>query len=167
MSDTAQGPGWWQASDGKWYPPQGQAFAPPQKSSGCLKGALITLGILAVLGVIAIVAVGNAAEDVVDDIEDRQERVLDDVIVSGCDIDPVTGFLQAAVDVTNHSSERSNYGIDVTFEAPDGRQIDTGFASVTALEPGQSTTEQVVTFTAPEGEFTCRVADVTRFTDEP
>src|SRR5665213_4502909 len=21
MSDTAQGPGWWQASDGKWYPP--------------------------------------------------------------------------------------------------------------------------------------------------
>ena len=27
MSDYAQGPGWWQASDGKWYPPQ-QA-APP------------------------------------------------------------------------------------------------------------------------------------------
>ena len=22
MSDTSQGPGWWQASDGKWYPPQ-------------------------------------------------------------------------------------------------------------------------------------------------
>lgn len=22
MSDTAQGPGWWLASDGKWYPPQ-------------------------------------------------------------------------------------------------------------------------------------------------
>ena len=27
MSDFSQGPGWWQASDGKWYPPQ-QA-APP------------------------------------------------------------------------------------------------------------------------------------------
>ena len=25
MSDQAQGPGWWQASDGKWYPPQEQA----------------------------------------------------------------------------------------------------------------------------------------------
>ena len=24
MSDTSQGPGWWQASDGKWYAPQGQ-----------------------------------------------------------------------------------------------------------------------------------------------
>jgi len=26
MSDTSQGPGWWVASDGKWYPPQD---APP------------------------------------------------------------------------------------------------------------------------------------------
>lgn len=24
MSDTSQGPGWWQASDGKWYPPEQQ-----------------------------------------------------------------------------------------------------------------------------------------------
>ena len=22
MSDSPQGPGWWQASDGKWYPPE-------------------------------------------------------------------------------------------------------------------------------------------------
>lgn len=32
MSDVSQGPGWWQASDGKWYPPEsapgGQAAAP-------------------------------------------------------------------------------------------------------------------------------------------
>jgi hypothetical protein len=28
MSDVSQGQGWWQASDGKWYPPQ--AAAPPQ-----------------------------------------------------------------------------------------------------------------------------------------
>ena len=27
MSDTAQGPGWWLASDGKWYPPE--AWTPP------------------------------------------------------------------------------------------------------------------------------------------
>ena len=33
MSDVSQGPGWWQASDGKWYPPEQhptpQASAPP------------------------------------------------------------------------------------------------------------------------------------------
>ena len=29
MSDTQQGPGWWMASDGKWYPPQGEQLPPP------------------------------------------------------------------------------------------------------------------------------------------
>lgn len=35
MSDTPQGPGWWQASDGKYYPPQPnqQAAAPPPGSA--------------------------------------------------------------------------------------------------------------------------------------
>jgi hypothetical protein len=29
MSDQSQGPGWWQASDGKWYPPEQAPAAPP------------------------------------------------------------------------------------------------------------------------------------------
>lgn len=29
MSDQSQGPGWWLASDGRWYPPQPMADAPP------------------------------------------------------------------------------------------------------------------------------------------
>ena len=29
MSDVQQGPGWWLASDGKWYPPQGDQLPPP------------------------------------------------------------------------------------------------------------------------------------------
>jgi len=29
MSDTSQGPGWWQASDGKWYPPESAATPAP------------------------------------------------------------------------------------------------------------------------------------------
>jgi hypothetical protein len=37
MSDVSNGPGWWQASDGKWYPPEQQpnyeAPAAPQSSS--------------------------------------------------------------------------------------------------------------------------------------
>ena len=28
MTDVAQGPGWWQAPDGKWYPPQTPTAAP-------------------------------------------------------------------------------------------------------------------------------------------
>jgi uncharacterized protein DUF4190 len=29
MSDTSQGPGWWFASDGKWYPPESWTGPPP------------------------------------------------------------------------------------------------------------------------------------------
>ncbi len=29
MSDLQQGPGWWQASDGKWYPPTSAPYPPP------------------------------------------------------------------------------------------------------------------------------------------
>jgi uncharacterized RDD family membrane protein YckC len=32
MSAQPQGPGWWQASDGNWYPPQGDAAPPVQTS---------------------------------------------------------------------------------------------------------------------------------------
>jgi hypothetical protein len=51
MSDMAQGPGWWQASDGKWYPPQGAGagqFAAAPKTSGLAIASLIT-GILSIL----------------------------------------------------------------------------------------------------------------------
>lgn len=39
MSDTSQGPGWWQASDGKWYPPEQAAQAPTASPSGTDFGA--------------------------------------------------------------------------------------------------------------------------------
>ena len=29
MSDAPQGPGWWQASDGRWYPPTARPGTPP------------------------------------------------------------------------------------------------------------------------------------------
>ncbi len=34
MSDSSQGPGWWQASDGKWYPPEQAPGAAPQPAGG-------------------------------------------------------------------------------------------------------------------------------------
>ena len=35
MSDASQGPGWWQASDGKWYPPE---QAPGYQAAGASGG---------------------------------------------------------------------------------------------------------------------------------
>ncbi len=34
MSDSSQGPGWWQASDGKWYPPEQAPGGAPQPAGG-------------------------------------------------------------------------------------------------------------------------------------
>lgn len=37
MSDTSQGPGWWQAPDGKWYPPSSDPRA-QREASTCPAG---------------------------------------------------------------------------------------------------------------------------------
>ena len=54
MSDTSQGPGWWQASDGKWYPPEQApgyqapaADAAPAASPGATGGVSSQWGTLA------------------------------------------------------------------------------------------------------------------------
>jgi hypothetical protein len=93
MSDTPQGPGWWLASDGKYYPPE-QASQPkppppvpappapgpdavgappaPKKSGGkgCLY-AVIAVAVIAFIGivgvVVAVVFVGGKAVDTLED----------------------------------------------------------------------------------------------------
>jgi len=40
VSDASQGPGWWQASDGKWYPPEQAPGAQPAASGGGGGGSL-------------------------------------------------------------------------------------------------------------------------------
>lgn len=70
MSDQAEGPGWWQASDSKWYPPQppSTGFATPalqqKKSHGCLYAILAVVGVIVVIGVISAIALGTAAKKV-------------------------------------------------------------------------------------------------------
>jgi hypothetical protein len=89
MSDSSQGPGWWQASDGRWYPPQShpdqQATpaptygAPPPAAYGApvatksgmpgwVKALLILGGILVLLVGGCTVAVGLFANKVSNDI---------------------------------------------------------------------------------------------------
>lgn len=47
MSDSSQGPGWWQASDGKWYPPEQAPGVSPQPSTNSSRldvGEALTYG---------------------------------------------------------------------------------------------------------------------------
>jgi hypothetical protein len=191
VSDDPQGPGWWRASDGRWYPPQaappswppggppGAPYTPPppaKTNRGCLI-ALAIVGVLAVLGIAAVVVVVLAVEDEVDERVDVDDGVRsfsgntenppeDDVTLGECDTDPTTRFMQASLEVTNHSSEPSNYIMTVAFEAEDGgRQITTGSAVIDGLRPDQSTTVEASALQeAPGGQdFSCRISQVERF----
>jgi len=95
MSDVSQGPGWWQASDGRWYPPQqaptaapppppqwgappAPQWTPPPAKKGGNKGCLIALavvGVLLVLGIVATVVVIAAVGDEVDDRIDEDNGI--------------------------------------------------------------------------------------------
>ena len=48
MSDTSQGPGWWQASDGKWYPPEQAPSAAPTGGPAGAGGELADWGTRAI-----------------------------------------------------------------------------------------------------------------------
>jgi len=99
VTDTPPGPGWWQASDGKWYSPEQApaqpaaqpttpaAAAPPAGApsktgmSGCLIAFLIVagLGLVGFIGlIVAISVLGNAAgdrlEQVAEEFEESAER---------------------------------------------------------------------------------------------
>jgi hypothetical protein len=89
----SQGPGWWQASDGKWYPPQPAATPPPmapppgpgpgpqwggpppakKSNKGCFI-ALAIVGVVLLLGIGAVVAIVVAVGDEVDDRADQIDR---------------------------------------------------------------------------------------------
>ena len=87
MSDVRQGPDWWMASDGKWYPPQSAAAvqipppSAPQARNGCAIAALVVgvfvaaTVVVAVLAILAITFLGSSAEEKLEDVGSELESV--------------------------------------------------------------------------------------------
>jgi hypothetical protein len=157
------------------YGPGGYPSVPPPARSsganGCLIAFLVVLA-LAVLGgvgscVALVVVADDVAEDVEEDLVEEQADEADDVSEPRCERGQFND-MQAVVTVTNDSSERSNYTIEVAFNGPNGDQLDTAYATVSALAPGQSTEATAASVAeAPTGDFTCDILDVERFSDQP
>ncbi len=76
MSDTPQGPGWWQASDGRFYPPDARPGLPPppanapqqqaaQASGGnsCAPGCITTILILVAVAALVVLSGGGDDDD--------------------------------------------------------------------------------------------------------
>lgn len=89
----------------------------------------------------------------------------EDVAITSCTADPTTGYLSAAVTVTNNSSKTSNYAITIAFESKDGsQQLDTGLVAVNDLNAGQVSQQTALGLTAaPAAGYDCKVADLTRY----
>ena len=90
MSDQSQGPGWWLASDGRWYPPDQAPAVPPPESwapppagpprSGRSTGAV--MAIAAVVGLVGLLLVGIVAAQLLGDEADTSSSS------TGAPIDP-------------------------------------------------------------------------------
>lgn len=99
---------------------------------------------------------------------EQQADEAADVMVSSCGTDSFGGgFLAAGLSITNGSSKRSNYSVEVVFESPDGAtRYGSGTDYVENVEPGQTTGGEALSMTVPPaGEFTCRLVQVDRNSD--
>lgn len=87
-----------------------------------------------------------------------------DVSITNCVADPATGYPQATLQITNHSSADSNYIVTVAFNSPDGKtQYDTGSAAAENLGSGQTTSQTADSFKSGGAGFICKLASVTRY----
>ena len=86
MSDAPQGAGWWEASDGRWYPPESRLPPPPPAVGAPAKGrsgwaiaaivvgiAMLAMVVLAVLSIIAITFLGRSTSDKLSNLGDDVE----------------------------------------------------------------------------------------------
>lgn len=89
----------------------------------------------------------------------------EDVAITDCVADDA-GYAASKVVVTNHSSKPSNYIIEIAFESKDGKtQVGTGTVAVNSLTAGQVSSPQDANSLAkaPAGGYTCKLAQLTRY----
>lgn len=158
-----------------------------RKSRGALPwilGGLGALGLLVVAALVIVVAVGSSdpADDAVStarDVDDSGSGVdpgsgdaivddpMPDVGGESDEIDDVAPceYVDAEtirIDVTNDSSEQSNYIIDVNFLDADGQRVGDEPFFVNHLRPGERAVERKFVFDSGGG-VSCEIVDVERF----
>jgi hypothetical protein len=111
MSEHQQGPGWWQASDGRWYPPDQAPPVPPPETwapapggpaprSGLSTGAVIAIVIAAVVVVLVLVggAVALVGTGSVSSSSDDADAPADGPVSTADPVDAPEGFRSVAGD---------------------------------------------------------------------
>lgn len=163
-------PGWTPAQ------PPSAGWTPPKRKRG--KGVWIALGAALVLLIIIIAIAAGSSSDKnsttkitspgapstgggARSIDNSSHAAAKDIDgITDCGADEFSAH--AAGTLTNHSSDRSNYIIQVAFIRPDGSQAGTGAAFANDVDAGQKADWKAVGGSVT-GQFTCKVTTVTRF----
>jgi hypothetical protein len=157
------------------YPYAGQQPPAQSRGRGCGRAALIGLavvgGLVVLLVIVSVIAVGTADDDNGDQADtgvrtesrNTENPPQDDVVIDSCEASQGLNFATAKGTITNHSSETSNYVIEVNITDEAGTVLgNTGSvvnnvpAGGTALFEAPSTVEM-----APG--VSCELTDVNRF----
>jgi hypothetical protein len=89
-------------------------------------------------------------------------KAADDVTIDACTKDDL-GYMYADITILNHSSKTSNYIGTINFLDAEGTKIAEGGIASNNIEPDQKAIEKAVTLEEATGDFTCKVASVTRY----
>lgn len=143
-------------------PPPPDRGAPRPRGRGCLVALAVAAGLTLLLVLLAAALLARAS----DSADEERRREAADVELTDC-VPTVAGHMASTVRISNHSSKRSNYVVDIVFESPGGsRQLAARSVFVNDLEPGQTTQQAAGTLTPAPRSFDCRVSQVQRFSDE-
>lgn len=86
-----------------------------------------------------------------------------DVKVTSCEVDSLTEWPSADVEVVNHGAKAASYVVNVEFLDGDGTRLAEGLAASTSLDPGQKAVEKAQGLSKIPGKLTCKVFKVTRY----
>lgn len=87
----------------------------------------------------------------------------DDVRITSCELDSVTQWPAADVEIVNHSGARASYIVNVEFVDGDGTCHGEGPAPSSNLDAGQKAVGKAQGLGKFTGKLTCKVAKVSRF----
>ncbi|MGW2084272.1 hypothetical protein [Streptomyces sp. NPDC001880] len=85
-----------------------------------------------------------------------------DVRITRCEVDSLTEWPDADVEVVNHSDTQASYIVSVEFVDGDGTRRASGLATATDLAAGQKSVQKAQGLGKVPGKMTCKVAKVTR-----
>lgn len=176
-SHQSTAPGWYPDPSGapqsRWWDgttwtdrtaPAGAPAVAPAKKKHTVRNVILGLVLLFILGVVGCTALlGGAAKKASDDIDKSKQQAAKEVVLDNCRTTSIGK--EASGTVTNGSSKRSNYAIEVSFVDKDGNQVDSSAALVSNVEPGQRAdwSAQSADDSAKTSEVSCKVVDVSRY----